>query len=150
MNSADRPRYQLVAMATYLRLRLRCQLVAIATYLRCATVHQASVPASLRYQLVALATYLPKGHLTKPWFRLRLRYQLIARATYLRCATVALTGNTGWAIYLTNGPTSYRANSPGCMASMRVTTAAKFFRIVAQSLVDNSSMAILRSDKFCW
>jgi len=53
-------RYQLVAIATYLRLRLRYQLVALATYLRCATVHQASVTASLRYQLVDMSTYLAK------------------------------------------------------------------------------------------
>ena len=33
-------RYQLVAVATYLRLRLRCQLIARATYLRFATVQQ--------------------------------------------------------------------------------------------------------------
>jgi hypothetical protein len=64
-------RYQLVALATYLRLRLL-------------------------YQLVALATYLPKGYLAKPRLRLRYgiswslwrpisqtRYQLVAIATYL-------------------------------------------------------------------
>ena len=45
-----KPRYQLIATATYLP---EGYLVAIATYLRCASVHQASVAASLRYQLVA-------------------------------------------------------------------------------------------------
>ena len=70
--------YQLIARATYLpedylRLRHRCQLIAKATYLR----------LRLRHQLIARAIYLPKSYL-----RLRLRCQLTARATYLRCATV--------------------------------------------------------------
>jgi len=38
MNGEDYAWYQLIARATYLRLRLRYQLIARATYLRCATV----------------------------------------------------------------------------------------------------------------